>query len=96
MSALPNIVYLDGLVALGGHAKFAGVIIIDGQNVWDFAILGLFSLEELFVTDQRSCSIVIQQCALYCGTLVGLKFATTSLTGEVALTLVPKVRVMFN
>lgn len=97
VSALSHIVNLDGLVAFGGHAKLARVVIVDGQNVWDLAILGLFSLEKLFVS---VISAPLQRSQGHarggCCTLVGLKFAITSLTGEVALTLVPKVRVMFN
>lgn len=96
VSAFPDIVNLNGLVALGGHAKLAGVVVVDGQDVGDFAILGLFSLENLFVSNQWSVATGAEKCVSCCGTFVGLKFAMTSLTGEVTLILVPRVRVMFN
>lgn len=96
MSALPDIVNLDSLIALGGHAELARVVIVDGQDVWNFAILGLFAFEKLLALSQWLVSIG-RKIYASCGcTFVGLKFAITSLTGEVALTLVPKVRVMFN
>lgn len=53
MSALPNIVDLDRLVALGGHAEFAGIVVVYGQDVRNLAILALLSLEKLFVSSQR-------------------------------------------
>lgn len=50
MSALSHIVNLNGLIAFRGHAKLAGVVIVDGQDMWDLAIFGLFALEKLFVS----------------------------------------------
>lgn len=45
MAALPNVVDLDGLVALGSHAQLTGIVVIDREDTWALAILGLVSFE---------------------------------------------------
>lgn len=48
MPTFPNVIYLDGLVAFRSHAKLAGVVKIDRENVWlRPAFLNVVSLEEL-------------------------------------------------
>lgn len=98
VSSLPNIVYLNSLIALGGHTQLARIIEVNGENVWCLATLGVVSLEELVGQSQLCVAAKLRRLpfSLLNPTLVGRKFAIASLTGEVALTFAPRVRVMFN
>lgn len=61
MSSLPNIVYLNGLIALGGHTQLARIVEIDREDVWCLAILGIVSLEELVGQSQRCVSAKLRR-----------------------------------
>lgn len=67
VSALPNIVYLNRLIALSGHTQLARIVEINGEDVWCLAILGIVSLEELVGQSQRCVAAKLRRLPfLYC------------------------------
>lgn len=67
VSALPNIVYLNRLIALGGHTQLARIVEINGEDMWCLAILEIVSLEELIGQSQRCVAAELRRLpVLYC------------------------------
>lgn len=49
VTSLPDIVDLNRLVALRGHTQLARIVVVDGQDVRDFAVLGFIPFEQLLM-----------------------------------------------
>lgn len=57
VAALADIVDLDRLVALSGHAELARVVEVDGEDIRRFAILGIVALEQLLISQSVLCQV---------------------------------------